>query len=125
MAKVHNPDIFNEAIEYIQEETNDKRPFLQNIIFVDGSAGVGKSQVIARNTAKYFETVNPDKSIWLCAPYSTQTNNLKNIVGNGDSYVKEDLFTKILDPSTYSRIKNMDEKDSWVEVRPLGPVNVA
>lgn len=125
MAKIHNPDIFNEAIEYIQEETNDKRPFLQNIIFVDGSAGVGKSQVIARNTAKYFEIVNPDKSIWLCAPYSTQTNNLKNIVGNGDSYVKEDLFTKILDPSTYSRIKNMDEKDNWIEVRPLGPVNVA
>lgn len=125
MARLHNPALFNEAIEYVQEQTNDKRPFLQNIIFVDGSAGVGKSQVVARNIAKYFGSTNSDGKLWVCAPFSTQTETLKNIIGTGDSYVKDDLFTKILDPATYNRIKNINDKDSWVSLKPLEGVNYA
>lgn len=124
MSKINNSSIFNEAIEYIKEITNDKRPFLENIIFVDGGAGVGKSQVVARDVAKYFES-RSKKSIWLCAPYSTQVTNLKNIIGTGNSYVKEDLFNKILDPSVYNRIKDIKENDSWIEEKQLGNVNRA
>jgi hypothetical protein len=124
MSKINNSSIFNETIEYIKETTNDKRPFLENIIFVDGGAGVGKSQVVARDVAKYFESKSK-KSIWLCAPYSTQVTNLKNIIGTGNSYVKEDLFNKILDPSVYNRIKDIKENDSWIEEKQLGNVNRA
>lgn len=42
LAQIKSKDIFSQALEYIKETTGDERPILDYLVFVDGSAGVGK-----------------------------------------------------------------------------------
>lgn len=104
LAQIKSKDIFSQALEYLKEVgdngNGDLRPILDYLVFVDGSAGVGKSQVIARYASKF---INSDK-LWLCAPQKTQLETLKEVIGKGLSKVRKDLFDLILDPETYKKI---------------------
>ena len=42
LAQIKSKDIFSQALEYIKEATGDERPILDYLVFIDGSAGVGK-----------------------------------------------------------------------------------
>lgn len=102
MAHIKSRDLFIQAFDYLSEKLNTElRPYLSNLIFIDGSAGVGKTTVIAKNTSKY---INSDK-IWLAAPQKTQLDTLQTVIGKGEAKLREDLFKLILDPGTYEEIQ--------------------
>ena len=106
IAHIKSRNLFLQAFDYLKGELKKElRPFLENIIFIDGSAGVGKTTVIAKNTAKY---INSDK-IWLSAPKQTQLDTLQRVIGKGETKLREDLFKLILDPSTYETIQKQLE----------------
>lgn len=100
LAQIRNKDIFSQALEYIKETTGDERPILDYLVFVDGSAGVGKTQVIAKNASKFVQSDN----IWLSAPKDTQLRTLKEVIGKGQTKSRTDLFNLIIDPQTYQKI---------------------
>ena len=104
MAKLKNPKIFEEGVKYLKKVTGDSRPFLDQIVFIDGGAGVGKSQVCAKNVQKFSEFLDPKSVTWLAAPGKTQLDNLFDAVGVGVTFTRQDLFNKIVDPATYSEI---------------------
>lgn len=66
-------------------------------MFVDGSAGTGKTQVIAKNASKFVDSDN----IWLSAPKDTQLRTLREVIGKGQTKTRKDLFDLIIDPATY------------------------
>lgn len=100
LAQIKNKELFQQALEYIKEVTNDSRPILDHLVFIDGSAGVGKTQVIARNASKF---INSDK-IWLTAPKDTQIKTFQKVIGKGIAKSKENLFNLIIDPATYQEL---------------------
>lgn len=100
LAQIKSKDIFSQALEYIKETTGDDRPILDYLVFVDGSAGVGKTQVIAKNASKFVESDN----IWLSAPKDTQLRTLKEVIGKGQTKTRKDLFNLIIDPQTYQKL---------------------
>lgn len=114
IAQVKNPILIQEALEYIAEETNTKKPILSNFYFVDGSAGVGKSRVIAKNVVDYLNTDN----IWLVAPEKTQRDTLKEIVQQGEPMLIKDLFAKILPADYYNTLKSDTSSLEAIHNRP-------
>lgn len=100
LAQIKSKDIFSQALEYIKETTDDDRPILDHLVFVGGSAGVGKTQVIAKNASKFVESDN----IWLSAPKDTQLRTLKEVIGKGQTKTRKDLFDLIIDPATYQKL---------------------
>lgn len=100
LAQIKSKDIFSQALEYIKETTGDDRPILDYLVFVDGSAGVGKTQVIAKNASKFVESDN----IWLSAPKDTQLRTLREVIGKGQTKTRKDLFDLIIDPATYQKL---------------------
>lgn len=108
LAQIKSKDIFSQALEYIKETTGDERPILDYLVFVDGSAGVGKTQVIAKNASKFVQSDN----IWLSAPKDTQLRTLKEVIGKGQTKSRTDLFNLIIDPQTYQKLlQQMKEKN--------------
>ena len=121
MAHIKSKDLFLQAFDYLNENLDTElRPFLGNLLFIDGSAGVGKTTVIAKNTAKY---TNSDK-IWLSAPKQTQLDKLQTIIGKGEAKLREDIFKLILDPDTYQKIQKQLEgtevNTDLITSKPLG-----
>lgn len=100
LAQIKSKQLFSEALQYLKESSKDDREVLDYLVFIDGSAGAGKTQVIARNAAKYIQS---DK-IWLSAPKETQLKTLKSALGKGEGKLRTDLFNLILDPGTYSKL---------------------
>lgn len=100
LAQIKSKEIFSQALEYIKEVTKDDRPILDYLIFVDGSAGVGKTQVIAKNASKFVQSDN----IWLSAPKDTQLRTLKEVIGKGQTKSRTDLLNLIIDPATYQKL---------------------
>lgn len=100
LAQIKSKDIFSQALEYIKETTGDDRPILDYLVFVDGSAGVGKTKVIAKNASKFVESDN----IWLSAPKDTQLRTLREVIGKGQTKTRKDLFDLIIDPTTYQKL---------------------
>lgn len=100
LAQIKSKEIFSQALEYIKETTGDERPILDYLVFVDGSAGVGKTQVIAKNASKFVQSDN----IWLSAPKETQLKTLKEVIGKGQTKLRTDLFNLIIDPQTYQKL---------------------
>lgn len=100
LAQIKSKDIFSQALEYIKETTGDDRPILDYLVFVDGSAGVGKTQVIAKNASKFVKSDN----IWLSAPKDTQLRTLREVIGKGQTKTRKDLFDLIIDPTTYQKL---------------------
>ena len=116
LAQIQHPNIFAEGLQYIADITGDTRGILKNYVFVDGSAGAGKTQAVARNAAKYIKDT---EKIWLVAPKDTQATVLKEVVGRGDVFVRDSssessgslpgIFDKIIDKNTYLDImKDVD-----------------
>jgi flagellar biosynthesis GTPase FlhF len=72
MATIKSPEIISQAWDYVSERLGETssivKPVLDRFVFIDGSAGVGKTQVIARNAIKFIGS----KNIWLSAPKDTQ-----------------------------------------------------
>lgn len=100
ISKIKSKDIYSQALNYVKNKTGDLKPLLDYFIFVDGGAGVGKTQVIAKNTVKYINSDN----IWLSAPKETQINTLKEVIGKGQTKSKIDLFNLIIDSTTYQNL---------------------
>lgn len=100
LAQIKSKEMFSQALEYIKEVTKDDRPILDYLIFVDGSAGVGKTQVIAKNASKFVQSDN----IWLSAPKDTQLRTLKEVIGKGQTKSRTDLLNLIIDPATYQKL---------------------
>lgn len=100
LAQIKSKEMFSQALEYIKEVTKDDRPILNYLIFVDGSAGVGKTQVIAKNASKFVQSDN----IWLSAPKDTQLRTLKEVIGKGQTKSRTDLLNLIIDPATYQKL---------------------
>lgn len=101
ISSIAGRDIMKQGLKYLQSLSPNKHlALLDNFVFVDGAAGVGKSQVIARNVSNY---VNSD-NIWLSAPEETQLKTLQGVIGKGKTKLRKDLLEYILDPTTYANI---------------------
>lgn len=79
IAEIENPEIFNQTLEYVKEQTGCPIPILLNTVYIPGNAGAGKSRVVARNIAKYKKSNN----IWLSAPKESQIITLFESVSKG------------------------------------------
>ena len=86
-----NPEIFNQALDYIEEKAKIKLPRIFNAVYSAGSAGAGKSRVVGRNFAKYLKSNN----IWLSAPKESQVDTLFESVGKGEiSLIRDTSSTR-------------------------------
>ena len=65
---------------------------IKNFISILGGAGVGKSSMIAHNTAKIFE--NTDHEYICIAPKTSQAENLSKFVGESVRFYDKDTFLK-------------------------------
>lgn len=110
MATIKSPEIISQAWDYVSERLGETssivKPVLDRFVFIDGSAGVGKTQVIARNAIKFIGS----KNIWLSAPKDTQIQTLKTIAPDGTSYTRKDLMEQIIGVEDYKKI--MSDLDS-------------
>lgn len=107
IAQLENSDIFNQTLEYIQQETGDLRPIIYNAVYVGGNAGAGKSRVVGRNIAKYTKGNN----IWLSAPKESQINTLFDSTTKGIKFLNRNTLSNGSEttPSLMTRI-GVDEK---------------
>lgn len=103
-------NIMKSGLNYLRKISKHQLPLLNNIVFVDGVAGAGKTQVIARNVSKYINSDN----IWLSTPKESQLDTLSKVIGRGKAKIRKDLMEEILDPAVYSSIMSAVEgnKDS-------------
>lgn len=107
IAQIENPDIFNQTLEYIQQETGDLRPIIYNAVYIGGNAGAGKTRVVGRNIAKHIKGNN----IWLSAPKESQINSLFDSITKGIKFLNRDTLSNGSEttPSLMTRI-GVDEK---------------
>lgn len=88
IAQIENPEIFNQTLEYVQQETKDPRPIIPNATYIGGNAGAGKSRVAGRNIAKYIKGNN----IWLSAPKESQINTLFDSTTKGIKFLNRETL---------------------------------
>lgn len=112
LAHIKDPQTFNgfisHALKVADPKGTDRRIFLSNFVFVQGSAGVGKTTVIAKNAAKYVAS----DDIWLTAPKDQQTKNLKDIIGKGVSKTRREFMLQFLDEKTYDKLISELKEDT-------------
>lgn len=94
IAQLENPDIFNQTLEYIKQETKDPRPIIYGT-YIAGNAGAGKSRVVGRNIALY----NKNSNIWLSAPKTSQVNTLFESTTVGTKMLNREQYTSGSDTS--------------------------
>lgn len=85
IAYIENPEIFKQTLEYVKEKTNSKLPIILGV-YIAGSAGAGKTRVVARNEVKYIKGDN----IWLSAPKKSQIDTLFESVSSGTKMLNRD-----------------------------------
>lgn len=97
-------DMFKEGLKYFYSlDKEHKMPLLENIVYIDGVAGAGKSRVVGRNIVS---SLNPDEKVWLSTPEATQEKTLKEAIGRGDYYSKEDLMKQAVDSTTLALLNS-------------------
>lgn len=113
VAKYNKPEIFNEGLKYLSDEhlINDRINRLDNITFISGIAGAGKSSICGKWVVDWASQhgVNQE-DIWLSAPEELQIANLKRNVVLGNSISKSDLFKKLFNLDLVEG--HLDLKDS-------------
>ena len=102
IASIVGKDIIDSGLEYIKNKLPHRFSILNSIVFIDGVAGAGKTQVIAKTVSKY---INSD-DIWLTAPKPSQRKTLHESIQKGQEKAKEKIFEEILDPEVYQEIMN-------------------
>lgn len=103
-----NPEIFNAIIDGVaaQEpntsEINEdqklylkSRSKLKNFIFIQGGAGSGKTQAVAKVLVELLKVTHPDIVVAAAAPEDTQIKGISNALGTTDNYMFSDLMDKI------------------------------
>ena len=106
-ATISRPDLDNAILSELKTQANsyagtltDKESktwienltALQNFICIQGGAGVGKTQAIARTTAKMYEGYDHE---FICvAPTTGQAENLAKAVGENVRHTDKDTFFK-------------------------------
>lgn len=100
---------FRDIIEYAFKKSGDARYMASNTTVVMGSAGAGKSQVVAKFTKDFQD---PDTEIWVAGPTKTQAKNLQTILKTKDYYTISNIFKKIIGDD-YLEIKKDIDTISW------------
>lgn len=106
IASIAGKDVIDSGMNYLKSKLPYKFPILNAIVFIDGVAGAGKTQAIAKTISKYIDS----DDIWLTAPKDSQRKVLHEVIQKGQEKSKEELFENILDPDTYAKImKDINE----------------
>lgn len=109
IASIVGKDIIDSGLEYLKNKLPYRFPILNAIVFIDGVAGAGKTQAIAKTVSKYIDS----DDIWLTAPKDSQRKTLHESIQKGQEKSKEKIFEEILDPDTYAAImKDINENKS-------------
>lgn len=111
IASIVGKDIVDSGLEYLKNKLPYRFPILNAVVFIDGVAGAGKTQAIAKTVSKYIDS----DDIWLTAPKESQRKTLHESIQKGQEKSKEKIFEEILDPDTYAAIMkdiNENKQDS-------------
>lgn len=109
IASIVGKNIIDSGLEYLKNKLPYRFPILNAIVFIDGVAGAGKTQAIAKTVSKYIDS----DDIWLTAPKDSQRKTLHESIQKGLEKSKEKIFEEILDPDTYAAImKDINENKS-------------
>lgn len=109
IASIVGKDIIDSGLEYLKNKLPYRFPILNALVFIDGVAGAGKTQAIAKTVSKYIDS----DDIWLTAPKDSQRKTLHESIQKGQEKSKEKIFEEILDPDTYAAImKDINDNKS-------------
>lgn len=111
IASIVGKDIIDSGLEYLKNKLPYRFPILNALVFIDGVAGAGKTQAIAKTVSKYIDS----DDIWLTAPKESQRKTLHESIQKGQEKSKEKIFEEILDPDIYAAIMkdiNENKQDS-------------
>lgn len=109
IASIVGKDIIDSGLEYLKNKLPYRFPILNALVFIDGVAGAGKTQAIAKTVSKYVDS----DDIWLTAPKDSQRKTLHESIQKGQEKSKEKIFEEILDPDTYAAImKDINDNKS-------------
>ena len=119
VAKFNNSEIFNAGLQYLFDKklVDERLNLLDNVTFISGIAGAGKSSVCAKWVVDWaLEHGATQDDIWLTAPEKTQIENLKGSVAYGVTTSKQELFTKLFGIDLGSEGYLTLTKDQFIEV---------
>lgn len=111
---VNNTELFNKIVAKIKTATSSDEDIyiknktgLNNIMFILGSAGVGKTTGVAKLATAILENPN----VTLIAPTQTQVDNLASAINSTVTATKVDIREKLLGIKNWSRsqIKTVTE----------------
>lgn len=114
IAKYDNPSIFKTGLRYLADSKliDENIIALNNITFITGIAGSGKSSICAKWVVDWAEKKGiKSDDIWLTAPKEKQRKNLKASVIVGNSLSKADIFKKLFNIDLVKDYVVLDEKD--------------
>lgn len=100
IASIVGKDIIDSGMNFLKEKMQLPFPILNALVFIDGVAGVGKTQVVAKTVSKYIDSDN----IWLTAPKESQRKALHDSIQKGEEKSIDDIFKNILDPEVYEEL---------------------
>jgi hypothetical protein len=106
VAMMNAPELFNQITEHLTtilpdglkddtEKYMKNRTALYNFMFIQGSAGSGKSKVVAKYIADIIRLQHKDAEIISAAPTASQIQVISESVGSKTSYTFDELFEKI------------------------------
>jgi thymidine kinase len=114
-----NPEIFNAIIDGVAEQeptaegiNEDQKTYLtnrsklKNFIFIQGGAGSGKTQAVAKVLIELLKSTHPDIAIVAAAPEDTQIKGISDALGTTSNYMFSDLMDKI-----HPDWRNYDQSD--------------
>lgn len=104
---INNKRILAHAQKFIEKLIKSGRTVLENVVFVTGSGGVGKTTVISNTVARLEDSKNTD--IIVSAPSETILNKLKSDIDRGlskevEALTEDDLFKKLIGEDLYREL---------------------
>lgn len=86
------------GIEDAQKAYIEAKTKIHNAVFIDGSAGTGKSQVVLKYIREMRKLLHPNRRVIAASQYAERTKTLKSSLGlsNEDLITKDELIEKLI-----------------------------
>lgn len=103
-----SPEIFNIFVNTLQKAGVWKNniPSFENIIFISGIGGAGKTKVVARLIYKIAKKQNPDLKVIRSGPTDKQLENLSEAIPEGTNYTIENIIKEIIGKEAFDELKS-------------------
>ena len=100
---------FKEEFRTIMSKIHAKREFgyqelLNDLIFIDGVGGAGKTSVVGNIIYKIAKKDNPKLKILKCGPTKQQLEGLSHVIPNGENKTKDQFLLELLGKQQYDEI---------------------